>query len=68
MEKENTERLEKIYISKTIFTLQIIRIRERISFKLKLTKGSNVGGTESESDSDLYIVSGAEEDGEIDDD
>ena len=60
--------MEKIIFSKTIFTLQIIRIRERISFKLKLTKGSNVGSTKSESDSDLFILSGAEEDGEIDDD
>ena len=39
LEKRNTELLEKIYISKTIFT-KMTKIMERISFKLKLT--SNV--------------------------
>ena len=46
LEKKNTELLEKIYISKTIFT-KMTKIMERISFKLKLTKGSNVGSTKS---------------------
>ena len=36
MEKKNTELLEKIHISKTIFT-KMTKIMERISFKLKLT-------------------------------
>ena len=39
----------KNYLFENNFYSKITRIRERISFKLKLTKGSNVGGTESES-------------------
>ena len=48
LEKKEHGTLEKIIYFEDNFYSKMTRIMERISFKLKLTKGSNVGSTESE--------------------